>query len=129
MRRVFYLGSFFLFLYIIFIFIFIQNVGAGTENKAKMEDGEIKYGPIKDTSASSRTTWSTEGFTIKNKKTFGDPTKKPYGQFMLKSGYKQHYTEGDNIFVTFVIPEDVVSKQLDAADVNAKSLKDRKSVV
>lgn len=124
MRRVFYLGSFFLFLYIIFIFIFIQNVGAGTENKAKMEDGEIKYGPIKDTSASSRTTWSTEGFTIKNKKTFGDPTKKPYGQFMLKSGYKQHYTEGDNIFVTFVIPEDVVSKQLDAADVNAKSLKE-----
>ena len=94
------------------------------ENIAKMENGKIEYGPVKDTAASTNTTWKTEGFIIKNKKTNGDPTKGKKGEIWLKDGEIRSWIKNGAIYTIFTFPEKRVSAQLENAGVNAKTLKE-----
>ena len=94
------------------------------EKIAKMENGEIKYGPVIDTAASTVTTWRTEGFTVKSKKTYGDPTKGKRGEFWLKDGNMKSWTEGKITLTSFTFPQNKVTKQLQNAGINAQTLKE-----
>ncbi len=102
------------------------QVGAAEDeeiNKAIMDKGIIKYIAY-DTTATSGTTWRTEGFTVKNEVCAdGDPTKNPKGKFLLESGQKISTVIGDKTKTTFTFPEDIVRTQFDAAKVNSASLK------
>ena len=94
------------------------------EKIASMKNGEIKYGPVIDTAASTVTTWRTEGFTVKSKKTYGDPIKGKRGEFWLKDGNVKSWTEGKITLTSFTFPENKVTKQLQNAGINAETLKE-----
>ena len=94
------------------------------EKMASMENGKIIYGPVKDTTASTVTTWRTEGFTVKNKKTYGDPTKGRRGEFWLKDGEVKSWIKGGITLTSFTFPENKVTKQLQNAGINAQTLKE-----
>lgn len=99
-------------------------VEAKRPNVTMTEGGEITWKTI-DTKASSSTTWSTKGFTVRKDKCLpgGNPRVKPYGEFMIKSEWKKAKPIGDGeVEVTFKIPKDVVTKQLDNAGVTAECL-------
>ena len=93
-------------------------------NIASMENGKIIYGPVKDTAASNTTTWHTEGFIVKSKKTYGDPTKGKRGEFWIKDGEGESVTEGGITSTIFTFPENKVTKQLQNAGINAETLKE-----
>jgi len=91
-------------------------------NKAYMDNGIITYETY-DTTATSGTTWKTEGFTVKNDVcTDGDPTKNPKGQFMLAPEYKKEFVYGSTTKTVFTFPEEVVRTQFDKAKINSASL-------
>ena len=94
------------------------------EKMASMENGKIIYGPVKDTTASTVTTWRTEGFTVKSKKTYGDPTKGRRGEFWLKDGEVKSWQEDGETSTIFTFPENKVTKQLQNAGINAQTLKE-----
>ncbi len=113
----------FLVVFMLLNVVWVEAADKTDVNKADMDKGIIKYTAY-DTTATSGTTWRTEGFTVKNEIcSDGDPTRNPKGKFMLESGQKTSVVVGDKTITTFTFPEDVVRTQFDAAKVNSASLK------
>ncbi|MEG2513210.1 MAG: DUF5704 domain-containing protein [Acetivibrio sp.] len=104
--------------------LFSKGARAEDQNKAEMKEGIITY-TTTDTAATTGITWGTEGFTVKNKKTYGEPNGAPKGRFLLKDGEKQSKSVGNGEVKTiFTFPESTVEKQFDAAKVNAQTLEE-----
>lgn len=95
-----------------------------TDKDAYMENGKIVYGPVKDHTATTNISWSTEGFTVKKEACLpnGDPTKGAKGEFILSAGEKQEIVVGPITYVTFTFSEKKVSEQFKKAQIDAKSL-------
>lgn len=116
---------FYFWLFNVLFIINQKNIYAAEEslenNKAIMRNGAVYY-QTQDTTATTSTTWRTEGFTVKRDKTKGDPTKKPKGELMLKNGEKRTVVNGAITTTTFTFPEANVRKEFDKAKINAESL-------
>lgn len=112
---------------ILLLFLVIPKY-VSADNEATMKEGIVTY-KATDTTASYDTTWRTEGFTVKNKPTGGDPTNPPKGKFMLSDGEKASVVDGKITTTTFTFPETKVEKEFNKADISAQSLKDNGGLV
>ncbi len=88
------------------------------ENVALMRDGKILFETI-DTKATSGTRWKTMGFTITRQSCLlgkhangGYPTKLEHAIIMLNDSWKEERYANSKVYVTFTIPQSVVSKAL-----------------
>lgn len=96
--------------------------------KTSMKAGIITF-ELHNQTATTKTTWSTEGFTVKNKKTDGFPMDQPYGSFILQNGQKRSEVKGNETVTFFVFPKKMVTQQLEQADVTSKTLKQTNGMV
>ena len=92
------------------------------KNEAYMEEGTVIYETY-DTTASSGITWRTEGFTVKNKRTNGNPTANPKGEFMLTEEEKESVPMANGVTHTiFTFGEEKVRAEFDKAEIDGDSL-------
>ncbi|MGN0243119.1 MAG: DUF5704 domain-containing protein [Lachnospiraceae bacterium] len=94
------------------------------ETRALMnEDGTITF-TVDAVTATTKLTYKTEGFTVKNKPCLpeGNPRKKPYGEIYLSEGQSESYENGSITTTVFTIPETLVRKQFRYADIDTETL-------
>lgn len=118
-------------IYGVILAIVLLSIGSGhnvqaaesiKKNEAYMEDGKVIYVTY-DTTASSGITWRTEGFTVKNKRTNGNPTANPKGEFILTEDEKESMPQGDGVTRTiFTFDEEKVRAEFDKAEIDGDSL-------
>lgn len=88
------------------------------ENISLVDDGKVIF-ITSDKKATSGTRWKTVGFTITREKCLsgkygngGYPTKLEHATIHLKESWKEERSSSSTVYVTFTIPQSVVSKAL-----------------
>lgn len=114
-RRIAIKQSLYIFLLVLF---FAINFDIEVEGACLIDDGRIIF-TTSDKKATSDIRWRTVGFTITRERCLsgasangGYPTKFKHATIYLRDEWKVERESSSNIYVTFTIPQDVVSQAL-----------------